>query len=479
MQTLDRTASGDSNVLTLHPDQAPAAPLPAPPNVFPGPARPVELDVTEAIRLPLGLLALVGAAGVVLLQAPPTPFGGWLLLAALYFVVETALADKGRPFGEAGWPALVAMVPLLAPEGVVLGATVAALVAGTVHRVRFGEPFSVSGRFLAHVPAVTAGAATLVLIPIDSAWVMVVAGFVAGSVVHLQRWALPRTTGRPGPVTPSHLPSWWLPVEMTGLGGAAAMMGGLLAASGWVAVPIAMVAVLLVVAADHLRGAEVRARRASIDSLLLALEAKDLYTRGHCERVAALSVEVGRSMGLRGPALHVLETAALLHDIGKLAVDRNLLRKRGRLSLDEYRRVQAHNTAVGEVLDGIGFLETAIPIMVDHHRHFDGTPYGDGPGAGNGPAGEGPAADNLPLQARILAVADAYDAMTTHRPYRRALTRRYAFLELRRCAGTQFDPDVVEALIEVMHRSGSKLDACGFESDEMARRHAEREVSHA
>ncbi len=203
MQTLDRTASGDPNVLTLHPDQAPPAPLPTRPEVFPSPARRIELDVTEAIRLPLGLLALVGAAGVFFLQAPPTPFGGWLLLAALYFVVETALAEKGRPFGEAGWPALVAMVPLLAPEGVVLGATAAAVVAGIVHRIRFGEPFSVSGRFLAHVPAVTAGAATLVLIPVNSAWVMVVAGLVAGSVVHLQRWVLPRTTGRAGPAAPS------------------------------------------------------------------------------------------------------------------------------------------------------------------------------------------------------------------------------------------------------------------------------------
>jgi hypothetical protein len=474
MQTLDRTASGDPNVLTLYPDPAPAAPPPARPDVSPGPARPVEVEVTEAIRLPLGFLALVGAAGVVFLQAPPIPFGGWLLLSVLYFVVETALAGKGRPFGEAGWPALVAMVPLLAPEGVVLGATVTALVAGIVHRARFGEPFSVCGRFLAHVPAVTAGAAFLVLVPIDSAWVMVVAGVVAGSVVHLQRWALPRTTGRPGPVIPAHLPVWWEPVEMAGLGGAAAMTGGLLAASGWVAAPIATAALLLVVAADHLRGEEVRARRASIDSLLLALEAKDLYTRGHCERVAALAVEVGRSMRLSRPELHLLETAALLHDVGKLAVDRSLLRKRGRLTLDEYRRVQGHNAVVGDVLGDIGFLGPAIPVVVDHHRHFDGTPYGDGADTGDGPAGS-----DLSIQARILAVADAYDAMTTHRPYRRALTRRYAFLELRRCGGTQFDPDVVEALIEVVHRTGTKVDACGFESDEVARQVAEREASHA
>ena len=474
MHTLDRTASDDANVLTLRPDQASAPP--APPRQTPFPSRPhsTELEVTEAIRLPLGLLALVGAAGVIVVQAPPTPFGGWLLLAALYFVVETALSSRGRPFGEAGWPALVAMIPLLDPSGVVLGATVAALVAGIVHRARFGEPFSVSGRFLAHVPAVTAGAATLLLIPIDSAWTVVVAGLVAGSLVHAQRWVLPRTTGRSAPVTASHLPRWWEPAEMAGLGGAAVMMGGILAASGWVAVPIAVLALLLVTAVDRLRGEEAKARRASIDSLLLALEAKDLYTRGHCQRVAALSVEVGASMGLRGPELDLLETAALLHDVGKLAVDRNLLRKRGRLSFDEYRRVQTHTTVVGDLLGGIGFLGKAIPIIGEHHRYFDGTPYGDTAAAGDASAGH-----ELSLQARILAVVDAYDAMTTHRPYRRALTKRYAFLELRRCGGSQFDPDVVEALIELVHRSGGRIDACGFESDDLARRQAEREVRHA
>ena len=104
MHTLDRTASDDANVLTLRPDQASAPP--APPRQTPFPSRPhsTELEVTEAIRLPLGLLALVGAAGVIVVQAPPTPFGGWLLLAALYFVVETALSSRGRPFGRRGGP---------------------------------------------------------------------------------------------------------------------------------------------------------------------------------------------------------------------------------------------------------------------------------------------------------------------------------------------------------------------------------------
>ena len=92
-------------------------------------------------------------------------------------------------------------------------------------------------------------------------------------------------------------------------------------------------------------------------------------------------------MGLRGPELDLLETAALLHDVGKLAVDRNLLRKRGRLSFDEYRRVQTHTTVVGDLLGGIGFLGKAIPIIGEHHRYFDGTPYGDTAAAGDASAG--------------------------------------------------------------------------------------------
>ncbi len=478
MQTLDRQVR-DGNVLTLHRAPRPVPPLTRPTS-FPRPHHPTELDVRRLARLPLGLLALVGVAGVVLVQAPPAPLGGWLLLAALYFVIESAMAGKGRPFGEAGWPALVAMVPVLAPSGVVLGATLAAVIAGIVHRVRFGEPFSVSGRFLCHVPAVTAGAAVLALAPVDIGLVAVVAGALAGVTVHLQRWALPRTTGRPEAVPARHLPPWWEPVEMAGLGATAAVVGGVLATAGWVGVPIVVGALLLAGAVDQLRRAEIGTRRAAVDSLLLALEAKDLYTRGHCERVAALSVDIGEEMGLTGISLHRLETAALLHDVGKVVVDRHLLRKRGRLSFDEYRKVQAHTTVVADLLDGIAFLAPVLPVVCEHHRHFDGTGYGVATSAAGGVEGGGPV--ELSLDARILAAADAYDAMTTHRPYRRALTPRYAFAELQHCSGTQFDPAVVEALIRVVP-SGAALEpwdggAWGYESDDEARRVAEAEVLH-
>lgn len=449
MQTIDNPVPG--------PLRRAGATSPAP---FPRPLFAVEDDPRDIARIPLGLLALVGAAGVIVVQATPAPLLGWLWLAALYVAIETMVGAKGRPFGGAGWPALVAMVPLLDATGVVLGATLAALVAGAVHRVRFGEPYAVSGAFLAHVPAVTAGAAILVLGGSgDTGWSVIVAGVVGGAAVHLQRWVLPRTTGRHQPGSTLIAQPVWELAEMMLLGAAATALGSLVVGAGLPGAVVAAVALTVVAIADHLRSAVVAAQRATVDSLLMSVEAKDLYTRGHCERVAALAVDLGDALGLSAAARHRLGTAALLHDFGKVVVDRHLLRKRGRLTADEYRRVQEHATAVSELLDGIGFLRPVTPIILEHHTHFDGTAY-------RGQATPGP----LSIEARILAVADAYDAMTTHRPYRRALRQAYAFDELRRCSGTQFDPEVVAALIELLGERPPPSAAFGVGSDAEARR---------
>ena len=440
---------------------------PARPGAFPRELHPTEMDPRDFARFPLGLLALVAAAGVIVVQARPSPFLAWLMLALLYVMVEGMLAERGRPFGGAGWPALVAMVPVIAPTGVILGATLAALAAGVVHRACHGDRFAVSGRFLAHVPAVTAGAAVVGLAASEGGWVAAVAGLGAGAVVHLQRWVLPRTTGLPLPPSVRHLPAGWELAEMAALGATAAVLGGILHASGWVATPLVGAGLLVVAAADQLRVGVARAREQTVDSLLLAVEAKDLYTRGHCQRVAAVAVELGGAMGLTGTGLHRLETAALLHDFGKVVVDRRLLRKRGRLTADEYRHVQEHAAVVAGLLDGIAFLRPVAPIIVEHHTHFDGSAYGGGRSDGR-----------QSLEARILAVADAYDAMTTHRPYRRALTQAYAFDQLRRCGGSQFDPVVVEALIELLTTTGTAVEACGVGSDDEARWLAEQEIRH-
>ncbi len=450
MQTIDNPVPG--------PSRRAGATSPAP---FPRPLLAVEDDPRDIARVPLGLLTLVGAAGVFVVQATPAPLLGWLWLAALYVAIEAVVAAKGRPFGGAGWPALVAMVPLLDATGVVLGVTVAALIAGTGHWVRFGEPYAVSGGFLAHVPAVTAGAAILVLGGGgDNGWMVIVAGVAGGAVVHLQRWVLPRTTGRHLlQSSTTHTPAGRELAEMVLLGATATALGSIVVGAGLPGAMVAAAALTVVATADHLRFAVAAAQRATIDSLLLTVEAKDLYTRGHCERVAALAVDLGRALGLSAAARHRLETAALLHDFGKVVVDRHLLRKRGRLTADEYHRVQEHATAAGDLLGGIGFLRPVTPIVLEHHNHFDGTAYRD-------QATPGP----LSIEARILAVADAYDAMTTHRPYRRALRQAYAFDELRRCSGTQFDPEVVAALIELLSERHPPGDAFGVGSDAEARR---------
>lgn len=400
--------------------------------------------------LPLGILAALSSVGVLVFQAAPQPVPPWLLLCAVYLAIEGyqlrrahPVRADGRVFGGSGWVVLVAMVGVLDLSGVVLAATIPAVGAGVLHRLRHPERLAPWGRVLGQVPAVAVAGIVAAVMPSDlsPAWVVAIAGAVGGTVAHVLRRYLPIVAGSPFAGPPGG-PAWATAgVEMAGLGVASALLGHVLAAGGF-GVPLVVAALVLVAAADRLRCGLEAACRSTIDSLLLAVEAKDLYTRGHCQRVAALSVELGREMGLRPDAVDRLETAALLHDFGKVATPRRLLRKPGRLSDDEYRLIQEHAVVVTDLLSGIEFLEQVLPIVGEHHHHFDGTAYGKG--VPRRPQG---------IEARILAVSDAFDAMTTNRPYRQALGRDSAFAELRRCAGTQFDPEVVESLIAVVERS--------------------------
>ena len=174
------------------------------------------------------------------------------------------------------------------------------------------------------------------------------------------------------------------------------------------------------------------AHEATLRGFIKALEAKDLYTRGHTERVAFFAQLVGEEMGFNGTRLERLRWAALIHDVGKLAVPRDLIRKKGKLTEDEYEELQVHAHVVEEILAEVEFLRPMVEIASSHHSHYDGGGYG---GVGH-THGEQPSPE-----ACILAVADAFDAMTSTRSYRMALSQDYAFSELRRHAGSQFDPD--------------------------------------
>ncbi len=206
------------------------------------------------------------------------------------------------------------------------------------------------------------------------------------------------------------------------------------------------------------------AHEATLRGFIKALEAKDLYTRGHTERVAYFTQLIGKELGFSGTRIEQLRWAALIHDVGKLAVPRELIRKKGRLSPEEYEEMQRHAHVVEDILAEVEFLRPMVEIASSHHSHYNGEGYGG--------SGHTEGATPSP-EARILAVADAFDAMTSTRTYRMALTQEFAFSELRRNAGTQFDPEVVDALQQALDKAGERYGSPDLADEARARRMAE------
>ena len=169
-------------------------------------------------------------------------------------------------------------------------------------------------------------------------------------------------------------------------------------------------------------------------SLTTAIDAKDTYTYGHSERVARIAVELGREIGLGGDDLGDIYLTGLLHDIGKIGIRDDVLRKPGKLTPEEQDHIQQHVTIGYSILAELRQIRNLLPGVLYHHERYDGKGYPDGL-----------AGENIPLLARILAVADAYDAMTTARPYREPMPWRKVEQILADGAGTQWDPRVVEA----------------------------------
>ncbi len=193
-----------------------------------------------------------------------------------------------------------------------------------------------------------------------------------------------------------------------------------------------------------------QAHEASIRLFVRLIEAKDPYTAGHTERVAKYSLYVAAELGMEPDRLEHLRHSALMHDVGKLAVPSRLLNKPGRLTAEEFDVVRRHNDAAIGILSLVDFMRGMAVTASDRLGHFQ-----------HGIAG---APAELVLEAHIVAVADAFDAMTSTRSYRRALDQGVAFEELRRNAGTQFNPECVEALILAVERRGERYGA-GHEVD--------------
>lgn len=183
----------------------------------------------------------------------------------------------------------------------------------------------------------------------------------------------------------------------------------------------------------------------TIQSLVAALEANDRYTSGHSDRVRVLSLELGRYVGLDFRELETLEHASILHDIGKIGIDNVILQKQGKLTSKEYKLIQTHPQIGNEILGPIDTLDDVRQIILQHHERYDGRGYPSGLKG-----------DEISLKSRILAVVDTFDAMMTERPYRKALSWQKVNHELTSNTGTQFDPYIVSAFLEMLNEKGDQ-----------------------
>ena len=174
----------------------------------------------------------------------------------------------------------------------------------------------------------------------------------------------------------------------------------------------------------------------SIDAMIKALEAKDFYTRGHSQRVTLYSVAIAEELGVTGQELEDLYRASVLHDLGKIGVREAVLNKPGKLTEEEFADIICHPETAVRILEPIPFFRPLLSAILHHHERFDGKGY---PSRLVG--------KNIPLASRIMTIADTFDAMTSTRAYRKALPVADAIAEIRRCSGTQFDPDIVPAFL--------------------------------
>ena len=183
-----------------------------------------------------------------------------------------------------------------------------------------------------------------------------------------------------------------------------------------------------------------------IQTLRYTVEAKDPYTRGHSDRVSEFSVLLGEKLGLSEEQIKTLRVGGLFHDIGKIGIPDSILLKTDKLSDDEYSEIKNHPSIGAHILGAASIFKDIIPIVKHHHERFDGRGYP------SGLQGE-----EIPFLARIAAVADTFDAMTSKRSYRDALDLQYVKDEIQRCKGTQFDPQIADAFLDILENNFDKI----------------------
>jgi putative nucleotidyltransferase with HDIG domain len=264
-------------------------------------------------------------------------------------------------------------------------------------------------------------------------------------VVDFAAGALHVTISRDGGLSSLLRASWIYGVD------AALSAPGLLAAESVHRTPLAALAMVPLLGLLAVFAHERRGRLESMIELSSAyrgtalvlgdvVEADDGYTGQHCKSVVALTLDLAEHLGLSAERRRNLEFAALLHDVGKIAIPKEIINKPGKLDPDEWTIVKTHTVEGQKMLDRVGgFMRQVGSIVRSHHERWDGAGYPDGL-----------AGEQIPLEARIISCCDTWNAMRTDRPYRKALSYEVAAAELVSAAGTQLDPNIVEALLEVV-----------------------------
>jgi hypothetical protein len=412
-------------------------------------------------RLYIG--AIVVAAAVLLIRGP---FGGlawWREVAVLgvLLVVFESTATLLRPKELAWSPSPIATLA----AAVLVGPVGAALVgACTAFGLRRGPSLvqRVFNSGMLALSAYLAGKAFIaahghVGMPGSGSFPGIIGPFAVAAVVHavsnhgLLAVVLRLVNGREAPGRRTS-PGMSVELVVSDLGYGAF---GLLIAALWSVTGLfAPVLVLIPVAVARWAVAQLveqqRAYQAAVGALCQAVETKDLYTRGHSDRVSRGSVMIAREIGMRGERVEAIRYAGMLHDVGKLGVPTRVLQKTGKLTEEEYAAIQLHPMRGLDIVREIGFLDEALAGIMHHHERIDGRGY---------PMGL--AGDEIPEFARILAVADAFDSMTSTRSYRGARPVEEAVAELRKWSGTQFDPAFVDAFVAAIDREGWQRSEAG------------------
>ena len=185
----------------------------------------------------------------------------------------------------------------------------------------------------------------------------------------------------------------------------------------------------------------------TIGILRQTVEAKDPYTRGHSDRVSEYSVLIGEKMGLSEEELHILKIGGLFHDIGKIGIPDSILLKESKLDDEEYSQIKNHPSIGAHILGDVSMFRDIIPMVMHHHERFDGRGY---PSRLEG--------EEIPLIARIAAVADTFDAMTSKRSYRDALPIETVIEEIQKCSGAQFDPNIAKIFLDILKNEFEKIE---------------------